>query len=116
MVSLTESQTRTRNDKDPLEHKLQGGCVVTMQPRKHLAAECREETTHLKQVSKRSPDAWVMLIVVNEGEKYTHTLKINQESRTTSEQAVQQLRMRETQKTDTNIWFKQVSKNGEELI
>ena len=71
---LTEAQTKTRNDKDPLEHKLRRGCVGTTQPRKRLAAECREETTHLKQVSKRSPDAWVMLIVVNEGENtHTHT-------------------------------------------
>ena len=74
MVSLTESQTKTRNDKDPLEHKLRRGCVGTKQPRKRLAAECREETTHLKLVSKRSQDAWVMQIVVNEGEKiHTHT-------------------------------------------
>ena len=32
VVSLTESQTKTRYDKDPLERKLQGGSVSTMQP------------------------------------------------------------------------------------
>ena len=61
VVSLTESQTKTRYDKDPFERKLQGDCVGTMQPRKRLAAECRVETTHLKLVSRRSQDAWVML-------------------------------------------------------
>ena len=60
---------KTRNDKDPFERKLPGGCVVTRWLRKRLAAECRGETTHLKLESERSQDAWVMLIVVNEAEK-----------------------------------------------
>ena len=50
VASLTKCQTKTRYDIDPLERKLQEGCVDTMHPRKRLAAECRgrDDTPHAK--------------------------------------------------------------------
>ena len=97
--------TKTRNDKDPLERKIQEGCVITRHPRKRLAAKCREETTHLKLGSERSQDTWVVLNEVIEGEK-THLEKRSQESGATSAQVEQQQRAQEAQKTHTDIWPK----------
>ena len=107
--------TTTRNDKDPFERELQGGCVVTRHPRKRLAAKCQEETTHLKQESERSHDTWVVLIDVNESEKNTQAKKRNK-SGASSAQVERQQRAQEAPKTHLNIWPKQVNKNGEELI
>ena len=92
VVSLTESQTKTRYDKDPLERKLQGGCVSTMQSGKRLAAECRVETTHRKPRKQEEQGCMgIAAIVVNEDDKTT-TNKKSQESGTSSVQAERQLR------------------------